>query len=833
MSTLNGTSGDDTLNSGSSSDTLNGGAGNDTLNGNGGNDTLNGGSGNDTLNGGSGNDTLNGGSGNDTLYGGSGNDDLSGGSGNDALYGGDGKDELKGGAGDDFLDGGSGNDELEGGSGNDYLSGGSGNDELEGGSGNDILDGGSGRDDLEGGSGNDILIGGAGADRLEGGSGSDIFRYLSELDSTICDWDRILDFKQGQDKIDLTALLDEKNLAWGDKTALAYGAWYAKSGSSIIVYADTSGNGKADFKIELKDASGLKLTSADFLGVGVNTAPVADPDSAQGSEDMPITGKLSASDAEGNDVTFHMLAGPEHGTLSLNGDGSFSYTPAANYNGPDQFTFRAFDGTSFSEPATVMLTVDPVNDAPVASPDSTSTDEDSVVGGSVAGLADDVDGDSLTFNVAGDAPAGLTFNPDGSYSFLPGEAFQSLDDGEHQDVTFQYVANDGTVDSAPATVTIRVNGANDAPVAHAVSDMTDEDSILNDKLLKADDIDGENLSYRLLSVNGAPENSVKVTPGGTYHFDPRGHFDFLADGASTEISFDYVANDGTVDSEAATVTITLKGVNDAPEAVDDAANVVGNGAAGNVLTDPVTGDTDKDDGAILKVTSVDGKLVDGDVFVTGKYGNLFMLDNGDWSYTLINAPGQTDVEVFQYAIADEHNAADSASLTITVPGTGGSASSSTTGGAAVVVTRADAQSTPADDTGSGNGNGAPNGNGTSYSYGSNTAPVAVADEFDWVDGLSGNVLANDSDLDVGDTLVVTEVKGNYVDGDAFIMGDYGFLMITSGGDFSYGLTGAGTAAIAAGTSGAVDVFEYTIQDASGAAASSYLAVHVTDGDYVI
>src|SRR5205807_4627271 len=85
-----------------------------------------------------------------------------------------------------------------------------------------------------------------------------------------------------------------------------------------------------------------------------------------------------------------LVGGPSHGSLALNADGSFTYTPAADFNGTDSFTYRASDGSLSSNVATVTITVRPVNDAPVAANDSYTTDEDTTltVGASVIGTID-------------------------------------------------------------------------------------------------------------------------------------------------------------------------------------------------------------------------------------------------------------------------------------------------------------------------------------------------------------------------------------------------------------------------------------------------------------
>ncbi|HHC29179.1 MAG TPA: calcium-binding protein, partial [Rhodobacterales bacterium] len=141
---------------------------------------------------------------NDVLAGRGGNDHLYGGNGNDDIWGGKGRDVMFGGTGGDTLFGEAGADKMHGGADNDSLFGGGGNDRLFGDVGNDPLYGGGGKDVLRGGSGGDYLVGERGNDRLIGGSGADIFAF--ELWTPNFGNDRITDFEDGVDKIDLSCL---------------------------------------------------------------------------------------------------------------------------------------------------------------------------------------------------------------------------------------------------------------------------------------------------------------------------------------------------------------------------------------------------------------------------------------------------------------------------------------------------------------------------------------------------------------------------------------------------------------------------------------------------
>jgi VCBS repeat-containing protein len=562
MSTISGTSGDDTLLGTGSADRIYGGAGDDSLSGGSGSDVLSGGSGSDTLSGASGNDILSGGSGSDVISGGAGSDVLSGGSGGDELYGG------------------SGNDFLSGGSGSDLLSGGSGSDILSGGSGSDVLDGGSGSDKLLGGSGNDILTGGSGGDYIWGGSGSDTFVYTRASDSTLCNWDRIIDFQQGKDKIDLTALLGGAvKFAWSNN-AQAYGAWSLNSGSSTFLFADFDGNGDADFKIELKNSCGLTLTADDFVGgfasVGA-TAPVAYDGAAQGNEDTALAGTLAATDADGDGLEFSVVDGPANGNVVLNADGTFTYTPNADFNGPDQFTYKVNDGSSDSNIATVMLTVDPVNDAPVAVADGVETGENAARLVEVLGNDSDIDAGAMLSVESVDTTGTkgtVVLNSDGTISYDPNGQFEALAQGDTASDTFSYTVRDESGAQDTATVTVTVTGANDAPVAVA-----DHADAVDNGILGFPDATGNVISnvassdfdpdagdsLTVTAISGDPNDSdglgdmvtgknglgyIMMADDGIWSYYLTGS---PAQGDTDE--FDYTVSDGNGETSSATLTI--------------------------------------------------------------------------------------------------------------------------------------------------------------------------------------------------------------------------------------------------------------------------------------
>ncbi len=320
------------------------------------------------------------------------------------------------------------------------------------------------------------------------------------------------------------------------------------------------------------------------------------------------------TDTDGDPLTAVLDSTTSNGTLALNADGSFSYTPNADFSGTDSFTYFANDGTSNSNLATVNITVNPATDPPVANDDAYATDEDTpltVAAPGVLGNDTDADGDPLTAVLDSTTSNGtLALNPDGSFSYTPNADFSGTD-------SFTYFANDGTSNSNLATVTITVNPVNDPPVAVDDAYTTDEDTPLTvaapGVLGNDTDTDGDPLTAVLDSTTS--NGTLALNADGSFSYTPN------ADFSGTD-SFTYFANDGTSNSNLATANITVNLVNDPPVAVDDA-----------YTTDEDTPLTVAAPGVLGNDTDTDGDPLTAVLDSTTSNGTLALNADGSFSYT--------------------------------------------------------------------------------------------------------------------------------------------------------------------------------------------------------
>jgi VCBS repeat-containing protein len=247
--------------------------------------------------------------------------------------------------------------------------------------------------------------------------------------------------------------------------------WSRVSGSGTVTFADasavdtTASFSEAGTYVLRLTAYDSALSSNDRVTITVqpppNLAPVAEDDAYTTAEDTPL--QVSAAigilvndvDPEDDPLTAVRDTGPAHGTVDLHADGSFTYTPAANFAGLDIFTYHANDGTANSGVAMVTIRVTPVNDAPVAANDigTTPLNVALVVGAPGVLLNDtDTENDPLTAVLdTGPAHGVLELESNGAFIYTPAPHFLGVD-------IFTYHANDGQADSKVARVEITVIG---------------------------------------------------------------------------------------------------------------------------------------------------------------------------------------------------------------------------------------------------------------------------------------------------------------------------------------------------------------------------------------
>jgi hypothetical protein len=181
-------------------------------------------------------------------------------------------------------------------------------------------------------------------------------------------------------------------------------------------------------------------------------APVCASEPLATLEDDPASASLHCADADGDALAYAIVSPPAHGVVTLDtATGAFVYTPAADYSGPDSFTFLASDATLASNTATISITVNPVNDAPMAVDDAATVAKNGSVPIFALANDSDVEGDTLTV-ISFTQPAHGTVifsSTNNKFRYTPTKGFEGTD-------AFTYTIIDGQGGIATATVTITV-----------------------------------------------------------------------------------------------------------------------------------------------------------------------------------------------------------------------------------------------------------------------------------------------------------------------------------------------------------------------------------------
>ena len=411
----------------------------------------------------------------------------------------------------------------------------------------------------------------------------------------------------------------------------------ADGGGSNIVQATRISSSGDDTSATLTEGNTQAAASTDAAGGENNSISVAVDDAFAISEDTSSAGNLADNDALAGDVTFALVdqGGPSNGAVTLNEDGTFVFTPNTDFVGDDSFQYVITDANGQTSTATVSITVEAVNDAPVAIDDVVSAQEDVLLENiNVLDNDTDSDGNPLTVTNAVSAAGGVvTINADGTLSYQAPANFTGPD-------TINYTIDDGAGGTSTAVVNIDV-----APVADlaAADDFNtgDEDTVISGSVADNDTtLSGGALTYAVESTveNGA----LTFNADGSYEYAPNPNFN----GAD---SFTYVVTDAE-SGENTTQTVVLT--------IDPVADIVaGDDQTEGNAGEPIVGSVSDNDLATSGGTLT--YAVETDV----ENGALTFNADGTYSYTPV--PGFSGTDSFSYVVTDA-DSGESVTQTVTI-----------------------------------------------------------------------------------------------------------------------------------------------------------------------
>jgi VCBS repeat-containing protein len=460
-----------------------------------------------------------------------------------------------------------------------------------------------------------------------------------------------------------------------------------------FVYAIRLGNGtlsEATVKINItgrQDAAAIATDGASDNSVteagGVANGTPGDPNAC---------GTLKVTDADAGENKFKPVSGSAlngaYGTFTFDeNSGKWTYTldngrPATEAlaqgdTKTETLTVCSLDG---SASYTINVTVTGTNDGPVANADLGGVTENQVKSFDV--LANDTDADDghVLSLVSATAPPGKGSASivAGQVQFDPGSAFDHLADGVTEQVVVSYTMQDEHGAQSSSTLTITVTGTNDGPVANADLGGAGENETKAFNVIGNDtDVDDGHVlslfSIDGVTVNGnpasVPEAGAFSIVGGQVQFTPGTAFDHLAEGASASVVVSYTVKDEHGAPSSSTLTLTVNGTNDTPVAVADTGSA---GENQNKAFDVVVNDTDADDGHSLSLFSINGVTVDGNPASAAQAG-AFSIVGGQVQFTPGTAfdylaQNSSASVVISYTVHDEHGAASTSTLTLTVTG---------------------------------------------------------------------------------------------------------------------------------------------------------------------
>jgi len=413
---------------------------------------------------------------------------------------------------------------------------------------------------------------------------------------------------------------------------------------------NTNFTGIDSFIYEITDGQGgLAQATVTITVAAENQAPVAIDDTASVDEDQTVTIDVLLNDSDPeNDVLSIINWQSNNGSVVLNAS-KLDYSPNENFNGSDTISYTIDDGSGLTDSATVFITINPINDAPVAADDSATMLVGDTIIITVLSNDNDIDGDSLTVTSASTDVGVATINNDNTITFSGAGAGTAL---------ITYMISDGNGGTGSAIITVTVNSVNQAPTAVDDSYAVDQDGFLDvdgiiELSLLSNDSDPENdtLTVNTTPVTDVSDGTLVLANDGTFTYQPNVSF-FGND------SFEYEINDGNGNTASAFVDITVNQVNTLPIAKPDyyfaLPNSTLNITANSFRPYPIANDSDPD---------LDSLTYNGTVYST-ENGSFTDFSDSAFDYTAnVDFTGN---DSFFYEIDDGNGGSSQALATILV-----------------------------------------------------------------------------------------------------------------------------------------------------------------------
>ena len=368
----------------------------------------------------------------------------------------------------------------------------------------------------------------------------------------------------------------------GTATVDADGTWHYTVADSGAVDALAAGEHLSDsFTVEVDDGHGgtaAQLVTIDITGT--NDAPTSANGSASTNEDVPLISSLpAASDVDGDALSYSLATDAAHGSVTVNANGTFTYTPDGDYNGSDSFSFTISDGHGGSNTYAYDLTVNPVNDAPVIASSgggdtaALSIPENSTAVATVT--ATDVDSPTIAYAIAGGADA-LLFNINsttGQLSFVTAPDFEHpTDSGGNNIYDVVVQASDGSGGLDTQAIAVTVTDVNTAPsitsdgAGPTATIAINENSTAVTTVTVLDDGENHAITY---SLSGADASKFTISAAGVLTFVSAPDFESPTDSDhNNSYLVTVTANDGAL-TDTQDMTVNVGNVADTNTAVND------------------------------------------------------------------------------------------------------------------------------------------------------------------------------------------------------------------------------------------------------------------------